>query len=156
VRSSSGSVQFSTQRGEITVPLAGSTGEEAASGLVFHMAPVIDTVFPGDPAAAAGLRPGDSVVAVSGRPLTPGTEMVDQISKSAGSPLSVVVVRSGAFDTLSITPKAVTEPDPATGKDHTVGKIGAGVRAPPQPARLGLASAISVGTRLTLHNAGAV
>jgi regulator of sigma E protease len=156
VRSSSGSVRFSTQRGDIDVPLARSSGEEAAKGLVFHMAPVIDTVFPGDPAAAAGLRPGDSVVAVSGRPLFTWTEMVDQISKSAGAPLSVVVARGSAMDTLSITPKAVTEPDPATGKEHTVGKIGAGVRAPPRPARLGLASAISVGTRLTIHNAGMV
>jgi regulator of sigma E protease len=156
IRSSRGSIRFSTQRGDITVPLAGSSGEEAANGLVLHMAPVIDTVFPGDPAAAAGLRSGDSVVAVAGRPLSTWTEMVDQISKSAGSPLSVVVARGGAMDTLSITPKAVTEPDPRTGKEHTVGKIGAGVRAPPQPPRLGIASAVSVGTRLTIKQAGAV
>jgi regulator of sigma E protease len=57
---------------------------------------------------------------------------------------------------LSITPKAVKEPDPVSGKEHTVGKIGAGVRPPPQPPRLALGSAISVGTQLTIQQAGAV
>ena len=156
IRSSSGSIRIATQRGDITVPLAGSSGDEAANSITFHMAPVIDTVFKGDPAAAAGLRARDSIMSVAGRPVSTWSEIVEQISKSAGSPLSVVVARGAAVETLSITPKAVKEPNPVTGKEQTVGKIGAGVRPPPLPPRLGLASAVSVGTQLTIKQAGAV
>jgi regulator of sigma E protease len=156
IRASSGSVRISTQRGDITVPLAGSSGDEAANSIMFHMTPVIDTVFKGDPAAVAGLRARDSIMSVAGRPVFTWSEIVDQISKSAGHPLSVVVARGAAVETLSITPKAVKEPNPVTGKEETVGKIGAGVRPPPPPPRLGFASAVSVGTQLTIKQAGAV
>ena len=46
-----------------------------------------------------------------------------------------VVHRGAATDTLHITPKAVTETDPATARSTTVGKIGAGAKNPVAPRR---------------------
>lgn len=156
IRASSGSFRVATQRGDFTIDLGTATGAQAASGLLYYLAPVIDTVFPGDPAAAAGLRKGDSIVAVAGKPLFSWSEMVDVVSKSPGTPIELVVARSGAAETLTVTPKSVQEKDPVSGADETVGKIGAGVGAPPLPPRLGLLEATSVGTRLTVKYAGAV
>src|SRR5689334_11094257 len=118
VRASSGTLRVTTQRGDINVDLGTATGAQAASGLLYYLAPVIDTVFPGDPAAAAGLRKGDSIVAVAGKPMFSWSEMVDVVSKSPGKPVELVVARVGATETLTVTPKAVQEKDPASGAEQ--------------------------------------
>jgi len=156
VRASRGTMRVTTQRGDVSVDLGSATGAQAAGGLLYYLAPVIDTVFPGDPAAMAGLRRGDSIVAVAGKPLFSWSEMVDVVSKSPSKPVELVIARAGSAETLTVTPKPVQEKDPVSGAEQTVGKIGAGVGAPPLPPPLGLGGALSVGTRLTVKYAGAV
>ena len=46
------------------------------------------------PAAAAGLRPGDQVIAIAGRPVT-ASDIPDRISGSEGAPITVRVRRDG-------------------------------------------------------------
>ena len=61
---------------------------------------------PLSPAAAAGFRPGDVVVAVDGRP-TPTWESVrEQIRPATGRPLTFTVERDGASTNLTLTPVA--------------------------------------------------
>ena len=59
----------------------------------------VDQVLPKRPAAAIGLRPGDSILAINGVPVGP-QDIPDQISTSEGKPLIVAVQRNGRLVTL--------------------------------------------------------
>jgi regulator of sigma E protease len=63
-----------------------ASGEEAT--------PVVERVNEGDPAAAMGMRAGDRIVAVNGRPVE-GDEISRRIRASKGDPISVTVERGG-------------------------------------------------------------
>jgi regulator of sigma E protease len=152
-------LRLTTQRGDVAIPLRGTsvTGDELADAIDFYLPPIIDSIVPGDPAAKAGLARGDSIVSVAGAPVFAWTDMVDRVGKSANQPLTFVVARGGALDTLVVTPKAVDVSDPATGESHTTGRIGAAARSPRvvhQSVPVGRAMAL--GVTLTIDNAGMV
>ena len=68
---------------------------------------VVDAIQPGSPAQQIGLKPGDRVVGVDGRRLTP-QEIHDAITSSQGRPVKVDVERAGRALTLGpIRPRAV-------------------------------------------------
>jgi len=154
---SSGSLRITTQRGDVDIPLgdAPDAGQRVAESLQYYLAPLIDTVFAGDPAAAAGLRSGDSIVAVSGRRLRSWNDMVAEVEASPGKPLTLEIRRAGVPETLTVTPKAVTDTDAVTGKARVVGKIGAG-SVGPHTERLGIGSAMVAGVQITWMGAGEV
>lgn len=158
IAGSSDVVTISTQRGRVTVPVGGAApaATEVADALNLYLPPVIDTIFPGDPAAQAGFQHGDSVVSVAGQPIFSWADMVAQVGKSPDHPLTFVVRRGAATETLTVTPKAVQEPDPTTGEMQTVGKIGAGTRDISRKTSLTLPQALQTGMRITKTNAGAV
>ncbi len=79
---------------------------------------------PSDPAApayAAGIRPGDRIVSIDGTAITSWDQSTAIIQKSAGKPLTVVVERDGAKQTVTVTPattkKYVTDAQGAVVKD---------------------------------------
>lgn len=63
---------------------------------------------PPAPAAAAGLTPGDRIVAIDGQEITEWTQIQDSFTSSPGAPLAVTISRDGSERTLTITP-ALTE-----------------------------------------------
>lgn len=84
------------------------------------------------PAAAAGLRPGDTIVAIGGQPLDPTgydswTAVQEAIRTSPGRPLDLTVERNGARRQVTVTPIPNTvyaDPtDPAEGTT-TAGYLG--------------------------------
>jgi regulator of sigma E protease len=152
------SVAITTQRGAVNVPLGrnGTTGTDVANAIVYYMAPVIDTVFAGDPAATAGFQHGDSIVSVAGDPVRSWIDMVNHVGASPNRPVTFVIQRGAARDTIDVTPKAVLEPDAVTGAPKTVGKIGAGAHDPSRKETLALGDALSSGVKITWVNAGAV
>lgn len=157
ILASEGSVAITTQRGAVQIPLRrGATADSVADGLINYLAPILDSIFPGDRADQAGFKRGDSILTVAGQPARSWTDMVDQVAPSPDRPLTFVIRRGGATDTITVTPKGFQEVDPATGQQRTVGKIGAGTRDPSQKEPLGIGSAIAAGSRITWANAGAV
>jgi regulator of sigma E protease len=54
----------------------------------------VDAILPDTPAAKVGLKPGDRVVAIGGRPVE-AADIPDRISGSEGRPLRVTVIRKG-------------------------------------------------------------
>jgi regulator of sigma E protease len=148
-------VQFATNHGDVTVPVGTSGAGMIAGSISYRMAPVIDTTFPGDPAAAAGVLRGDSITSVAGHAVATWSEVVDQVTKSPGQPVAMAVVRDGRSEILTVVPKAVSDTD-AAGKVTTVGRIGAGTRNPAQLGAGSIGAALSIGVRLTTQNAGAV
>jgi regulator of sigma E protease len=67
--------------------------------------PVLEEVVPGGAGARAGLRAGDLITAIDGKPIPDGMALVDAIRPSGGRSLSVTGVRDGEEFTLAVTPE---------------------------------------------------
>lgn len=81
----------------------------AAIGVHDPSRPLVEEVEPTlegrvSPAAAAGLRPGDEVVAVDGRPVRSIDALVGYTRQRVGQPLTLTVRRDGGELTLRATP----------------------------------------------------
>ena len=80
--------------------------------------PVVDTVIPTGAAAAAGLKPGDRIIAAAGEPVLDWSQFVAIVSASPGRPVSLEVEAHGEkFDAI-VTPATITE------GGRTFGRIG--------------------------------
>jgi regulator of sigma E protease len=64
----------------------------------------VDTVLPDSAAAAAGLKPGDVVLAIDGRTIESFSDMQRVVSANAGRTLTLQIDRGGAPMTLTATP----------------------------------------------------
>jgi regulator of sigma E protease len=74
--------------------------------------PLVMQVEPGGPGALAGLRKGDLIVAVNGKPVPDAVALVEAVRGEGGRTLQVDVQRDGRTFPLAITPQR----DPATGR----------------------------------------
>jgi regulator of sigma E protease len=92
------------------------------AGLYPVMRPEIRDVTPGKPAAAAGLRAGDEIRAVDGRPITETQDFTEAIEKRPGRRVAIEVVRQDRPLLLYVVP--ALEAKEGKGK---VGVIGVGV-----------------------------
>jgi len=96
---------------------------------VSRPAPVVQQVMPGSPAEHAGLREGDLLTAVDGKPVADGIAFIDVIRASAGKTVQVALLRAGQALILDVAPQAEQA---KSGKGTvTVGKIGAYVALAP-------------------------
>jgi len=80
----------------------------------------VDMVRAKTPAARVGLRPGDVIVAINGKPLTNGGEMLKIIRSSAGKELTLAIRRGDRPVILRVTPELGSIP----GLKGKVGQIG--------------------------------
>ncbi len=150
-------VTFGTQHGNVVVPLTDSlTPVTVANALDYWIPPVIDSVTPDGAALAAGLRKGDSVVAVDGRAVPGFANLVDLVSASAGRTLTFTVARRGARLDLRVTPRATPVPNEATGAVDTLGRIGVAQRQDVRRLPLSFGQALQSGTHATWIMGGAV
>lgn len=92
------------------------------------VAPVIGEVVPGSPAQQGGLKSGDRIVSVGGKPVSTWHALVEEIREHPEQRLAFGVRRGGALVTLHIRPKRVEQ----DGK--SIGHIGAGVHIDPAMA----------------------
>jgi len=68
------------------------------------LAPVVDDVAIGFPAERAGLRAGDFIVSIDGKPVATWYQLVDAVHQSDGRPIEFVVRRGGKDLSLTIAP----------------------------------------------------
>lgn len=91
------------------------------------------------PAAAAGLRPGDTLIAVDGREITTFSELRDYVQAKPGETVQVQVLRDDTSDvpahpeTMNIEVEPVTRISRQTGERVEVGAVGI-VAAPVEDA----------------------
>lgn len=83
---------------------------------------VIGQVVPDEPAAEAGLQPGDRIVSVNGEQMEDWRAVVERLRGSPGEALEVRVQRNGETVDLTVRPRARELEG-----GETVGYIGAGV-----------------------------
>ncbi|HEX4993901.1 MAG TPA: RIP metalloprotease RseP [Methylomirabilota bacterium] len=88
-----------------------------------YLAPAIGDVIPGDPAAQAGLKAGDVVVALEGQPVMSWDELAEKIHQRAGQPTRLEAKRGTETVTITVTPKKGKVPGP-DGKEMEVGLVG--------------------------------
>ncbi|MRI83005.1 MAG: RIP metalloprotease RseP [Nitratiruptor sp.] len=70
-----------------------------------ELTPRIGEILPNSPAQEAGLRPGDRIVAINGKPIQTWSQLSHTIAKSQGTPLRLLIERQGEMVQLTITPK---------------------------------------------------
>jgi regulator of sigma E protease len=116
-------------------------------GAVPYLLPVVGGLRPGMPAAEAGLRAGDRILALDGQPIRTWDEMAELISKRAGEPIALAIERKGQRLDVTVTPQAVTERDPL-GHETKVGRIG--IELPQTFVRTDPLSAIGRGIQRTV------
>ena len=94
--------------------------------------PVAGRVADNGPAAAAGLRSGDTIVSVNGRKASYWEDVDRAVASAEGRPLELAVKRGDATVTIPVTPKQITVQDPILREDKTIWDIGAGPQSVPQ------------------------
>jgi regulator of sigma E protease len=92
----------------------------------------VGKVAEGSPAAAAGLRTGDVITAVNGKPVAYWEDLEQAVADSGGRPLTQTVRRGDAVETVTLTPRRKTVTDPIFKEPREVWDIGAGPQLVPQ------------------------
>jgi S1-C subfamily serine protease len=82
----------------MSTQLAGYFGVASGAGLL------VRSVAANSPAALAGMRAGDVVVAANAKPVANTNDWVKAIKNSHGRPLTIVVMRDKKQQTLTLTP----------------------------------------------------
>jgi regulator of sigma E protease len=119
-----------------------------------YLSTAADSLIAGKPAVAAGLLPGDSIVAIGGIKLASWDSLVSRISASAGKDLQLDVVRGSERKLIDVMPQADTATNPITHKVEQVGRIGI---VPRQGSReVGFGEAVQSGWSITWGMAGSV
>jgi len=116
---------------------------------------IVGTVVSGQPAAQAGLRPGDRIVAAGGHPVPSWEVLVGIIEGSAGKPLPLEIRQGSQELRLTPTPRASRTRDLATGETRVVGRIGIGTQSLPSRP-LGWLAATGEGFSQTVRAGGLI
>jgi regulator of sigma E protease len=117
-----------TLPGEALAPLDPGRGFLSMVGLrsaTPSLPPVLGEVVPNQPAAEAGLRAGDTVLAVDGEPIERWLELVDAVQARPGVSTTLRILRDGIAQSVTLTPTSATLDD-----GIEVGRIGAGPAVP--------------------------
>ena len=113
-----------------------------------YLLPDIGALEEGGPAAEAGLRPGDSVVAINGVPVTDWISMSDNIAASKGAPLRMEVNRDGRNETVTVTPKAATRKT-IFGEEEATWRVGIRASGKTASTELGFGQSAVAGAKRT-------
>jgi regulator of sigma E protease len=106
LRSTTGALSSATLQFAGMQDAAGRPHFLAEQGLRLQSPPaLIRQVLPGEPAAKAGMRAGDLVKEVNGRPISGSAALLQAIAASGGQPLRVLVRRGEADVALIVHPQ---------------------------------------------------
>ena len=84
-----------------------------------------DCATPNSPAIAAGVRPGDTIVAINGTKISSWDQTTRIIEASPGRAISMTIERNGVDQTLTLTPvQNLKYVDGSSTKTHEAGFIG--------------------------------
>jgi regulator of sigma E protease len=108
--------------------------------------PRLLSVNAGEPGDKAGLKPGDIVLSVDGEPLTLKSQLVDAIAKHPEQPITMVIARNGANQTVSVVPAKV----------GSRGRLGVYIGDETKSIKPGVAEAIVMSYRKNVQYSGLI
>ena len=111
----------------VTIPAGDDPKLALVAALVPGQAPVVGDVEAGSPARAAGLRPGDRLTGVDGRPVTTWQGWRRAVAAAGAGPVALEVTRRGEARTLVLQA-------PAGGDPRALGLVRGVTRVRPDPA----------------------
>lgn len=91
-------------------------------GVLPNVHPQVPSVVPNQPADRAGVKAGDSVLAVDHQPVVFSQQLKEAIEKKAGVPIVLSVLRNGQRLEITVTPM------PERTGNQVVGRIGIGIK----------------------------
>lgn len=91
-------------------------------GIDEFIRPVVGGFTANSPAQAAGLKVGDLLLAINGKPIDHFSRIPELIGDRAGQPVTVTYDRNGQREEATITPQADQVKDCA-GKVHSIGRL---------------------------------
>lgn len=94
-----------------------------------QLPPVIGAVAPGSPAAAAGLRAGDEIVALANTPIADWDTLAETVRRHPGETVAIEWLRAGQRMRAQVTLEVVQERD-----GRRFGRLGVQARAPDRDA----------------------
>jgi regulator of sigma E protease len=108
--------------------------------------PVVGGFTPNSPAEAAGLKVGDLLLEIDGKPVDYFSHIPELIGSRAGQPVKVKYDRDGKRDETTVVPVADKALD-CTGKEHMVGRLRVRPAAITEFRNHGLIGAMGAGVR---------
>lgn len=123
--------------------------------------PIIGGVAKGEPADLAGLKEGDEIVSVDGKPIPTFYDLILNVRNSPGKKLNLVYERAGKRLNTNLVVKVDPKPSPVIGPDLSMtgeykvqGKMGAGWKT--ETVRLPLGTAFSKAVGMPVKVLGAL
>ncbi|HEX8963576.1 MAG TPA: RIP metalloprotease RseP [Rhodocyclaceae bacterium] len=113
-----------------------------------RLAPIVGQVVPKSPAAAAGIAPGDRVVAIDGQPIASWSDVAKTIREAPGKRLVLDLERNGATRQVAVVPELVQD------AGTRLGRIGIAVREDPA-LHAGMTVVVKLGPFAALRRATA-
>ena len=116
--------------GEVmVVPTPQTKYEMGDIGVQPRIHPEIDEVVPGQPAALAGLRKGDVILAVGNELNVSYDRLIELLRSSPGKTLTLQVKRGEAIQSVNLTPQHLGVTVMVNGIEQPIATIGAQIRA---------------------------
>ncbi len=100
----------------------GNTMRYGDLGIDQLVRPVIGGFVPSSPAQVAGLKVGDRLESIDGKPVEYFSRIPELIGDSAGKPVTIRYDRHGVRGEATVVPEADQVPD-CSGKPHTIGRL---------------------------------
>ncbi|MEE8522347.1 MAG: RIP metalloprotease RseP [Thermoanaerobaculia bacterium] len=150
--------EFAGDLEPVEVDVPGTDGETrtAIADALQPMWPArVGEVVDGSPAAAAGLRREDRIVAVDGAPVASWFDLVALIEPAAGKSLSFSVERGGESIEVAVVPEETVVERPG-GEERKVGRIGIGPLLDERWVHFGVVGAARLGVARTWQSASFV
>ncbi len=88
---------------DLTATISDPNNPESVTGYPY-MEPVIGELIHGMPAESSGIKSGDYVVSINGRPITTWPLLIDSVSHSDGDLLHFIVRRGGSETAVDVKP----------------------------------------------------
>jgi regulator of sigma E protease len=115
-------------------------------GVFPNVHPHLASVTPGDPGDRGGLKDGDVILAVDGKPMTFHYQMRELIASHAEKPMNVTVLRGGVQQTLTVTPD----------RHGTVGWLGVRPVDDTTSVKPGAVQAVAMSVEKNIESAGMI
>ena len=129
-----------------TTPSNQSRFESGDIGVLPNVHPRIPSVVPNEPAAKAGVKAGDVVLAVDGEPIVFSSQLRDAIAKKPEQPIRLSILRDGATHTITVTPE----------RHGDIGWLGVQILDESKSIKPGVAEAITMSFRKNVEFSGLI